>query len=156
MGSVGAEQACQFEATVRKIQAQKLPFDEKAKMIQEARLKLNASYSRSVTSSNGQDDHASSSVEPRISCSHYQRRCNLKCTSCKKYYPCRFCHDDAEGHQFDRFATEVVQCTTCGAENQPATEPQCTQCGARYAKYHCKVSEITACGGLTLKVTHSN
>lgn len=126
-----------FEVTVRQIQAETLSFEEKARRIHEARLKLNATYVKGADpSKNGLSSCADTSHAP---CPHYERRCKVKCSTCAKYYPCRICHDNAEGHQLDRFATEVVQCTTCGAKDQPATEPQCRQCSTRYARYHCKV-----------------
>jgi uncharacterized CHY-type Zn-finger protein len=71
-------------------------------------------------------------------CHHYGRKCWLRAKCCGKYYPCRRCHDELEGHEINRHLTEVVGCSMCGAEDQPA-EGGCANCGKHFAKYFCKV-----------------
>jgi hypothetical protein len=87
-------------------------------------------------------------------CKHYERKCWILAACCKRYYPCRRCHDEAEDHCIDRHATEFVGCTACGAADQ-AMAKICGSCGIEFASYFCgicrffddgKGKEIYHCG----------
>jgi uncharacterized CHY-type Zn-finger protein len=69
-------------------------------------------------------------------CVHYERNCLLKAACCEKYYPCRKCHDEVEGHVIDRYKTEFVSCKKCGADDVPIGE-NCSNCHIRFARYYC-------------------
>ena len=46
-------------------------------------------------------------------CAHYMRGCYIRAACCGHVYPCRLCHDAAEDHEIDRFATHEIVCATC-------------------------------------------
>ncbi|KAI9039524.1 zf-CHY-domain-containing protein [Aspergillus affinis] len=48
--------------------------------------------------------------EACLGCPHYKRNVKLQCFSCKKWYTCRFCHDEVEDHHLDRPKTENMLC----------------------------------------------
>ncbi|KAJ5583675.1 hypothetical protein N7535_002295 [Penicillium sp. DV-2018c] len=56
--------------------------------------------------------------EDILGCMHYHRNVKLECATCKKWYTCRFCHDEVEDHSLIRRDTEHMLCPTCGAELQ--------------------------------------
>ncbi|EWC45746.1 hypothetical protein DRE_05083 [Drechslerella stenobrocha 248] len=41
-----------------------------------------------------------------LGCAHYRRNVKLQCSTCDKWYPCRFCHDDKEDHSLIRKDTK--------------------------------------------------
>ncbi|KAM5478204.1 hypothetical protein McanMca71_007138 [Microsporum canis] len=45
-----------------------------------------------------------------LGCIHYKRNVKVQCFTCKKWYPCRFCHNEAELHILDRKKTENMLC----------------------------------------------
>lgn len=69
-------------------------------------------------------------------CNHYDRKCLLECSVCKKYYGCRMCHDEEEEHQMDRFATQNLFCKVCMEPGQPIAQ-HCASCGSKFADYFC-------------------
>lgn len=69
-------------------------------------------------------------------CKHYKRNCQIKAECCGKYYDCRLCHDEAESHQIDRFATKFVSCNACGERDMPVGK-NCQACGIEFARYFC-------------------
>lgn len=79
--------------------------------------------------------------EPKIlGCRHYRRNIKLQCSSCDRWYTCRFCHDDVEDHSLNRRETKNMLCMLCGFA-QPASE-ECTKCGIRGAWYYCGVCKL--------------
>jgi len=72
-----------------------------------------------------------------LGCEHYARKCKLEAACCRRLYCCRFCHDNAEDHSIDRFATENVWCMVCSSL-QPVGR-SCGGCGVEFAKYFCEV-----------------
>ncbi len=82
-------------------------------------------------------------------CVHYRRGCKKRCEKCQEFFPCRFCHDDfkylnerdiKKAHQFDRFATQVVQCFKC--EHVQKVQQDCENCGLRFAGYYCTICKF--------------
>ncbi|PWY81778.1 CHY and RING finger domain protein [Aspergillus heteromorphus CBS 117.55] len=78
--------------------------------------------------------------EAFLGCHHYKRNVKLQCYTCKKWYTCRFCHDEIEDHHLDRPKTENMLCMLCG-QAQPAAQ-QCGHCGERAAQYYCHVCKL--------------
>jgi uncharacterized CHY-type Zn-finger protein len=78
--------------------------------------------------------------EPRLGCQHYKRNVKLQCFTCKRWYPCRFCHDAVENHALDRKKTENMLCMLCVCP-QPAAE-WCKKCGTLAAWYYCSVCKL--------------
>ena len=77
---------------------------------------------------------------PSLGCMHYKRNVKLQCSACRKWYSCRFCHDEAESHALNRKATKHMLCMLCGCA-QVAGE-RCKDCGVRGAWYYCDICKL--------------
>lgn len=73
-------------------------------------------------------------------CRHYKRNVKIQCYMCKKWYPCRFCHDDVESHSLDRKATKHMLCMLC-LTPQPAAQ-WCRTCGVPASCYYCPICKL--------------
>ena len=74
-----------------------------------------------------------------LGCSHYRRGVKLQCSTCERWYPCRFCHDEIEDHALIRKETKNMLCMHCG-KAQPAQQ-SCKHCSNWMSRYYCdKVS----------------
>jgi len=80
---------------------------------------------------------ASQSQSQKLGCKHYTRGARLVAACCGAAHVCRFCHDEAEDHQIDRYATKEMVCMLCSAR-QPVAGA-CRRCDASMAKYFCSV-----------------
>ena len=78
--------------------------------------------------------------EVSLGCQHYKRNVKLQCSTCKKWYTCRFCHDAVEDHHLIRPKTEYMLCMICGCA-QPAGQ-WCKHCGEQTAQYYCNVCKL--------------
>ena len=91
----------------------------------------------------GQQDDSSIDVEDdsrALGCKHYKRNIKLQCSTCRRWYTCRFCHDAVEDHILIRRETKNMLCMLCGCA-QPASE-ECTLCSQRSAWYYCDVCKL--------------
>ncbi|RPA91239.1 zf-CHY-domain-containing protein [Choiromyces venosus 120613-1] len=70
-----------------------------------------------------------------LGCSHYRRGVKLQCSTCEKWYTCRFCHDEDQDHSLVRRETKNMLCMHCGRA-QPAQQ-DCRHCGVRSSRYYC-------------------
>lgn len=77
---------------------------------------------------------------PFLGCSHYKRNVKLQCFDCKKWYTCRFCHDEVETHHLNRPKTENMLCMLC-SHAQPAAQ-YCQRCGETAAQYYCATCKL--------------
>lgn len=78
--------------------------------------------------------------EPELGCRHYKRNVKLQCYTCKRWYTCRFCHDEAESHPLNRKKTQNMLCMYCGGA-QPAAQ-WCKDCGENAAWYYCPICKL--------------
>ncbi|KAJ5129225.1 uncharacterized protein N7515_005264 [Penicillium bovifimosum] len=78
--------------------------------------------------------------EDILGCVHYHRNVKLECHTCKKWYTCRFCHDEVEDHSLIRRDTEHMLCMLCG-DAQPAAQT-CRQCCEQTAHYYCEICKL--------------
>lgn len=78
--------------------------------------------------------------EASLGCQHYVRNVKLQCFLCKKWYTCRFCHDEVEDHHLIRKDTENMLCMLCG-HPQPAAQ-SCSQCNKQTARYYCDICKL--------------
>lgn len=134
-GSPPPPPSSELERKVRAIQKGDGSAAEKTSRIRAlfvAQQELAASVSRRTGAAAGTFPGAGASA----GCAHYSRRCWIRAECCGRYYPCRRCHDEAEGHEIDRRATRVVACVACGDDQQPVAE-SCRTCGVRFARYFC-------------------
>lgn len=77
---------------------------------------------------------------PPLGCQHYERNVKLQCSTCSKWYTCRFCHDAAEDHCLIRAETKNMLCMLC-ATPQRAGEV-CIRCGETAATYYCDICKL--------------
>lgn len=75
-----------------------------------------------------------------LGCKHYERNVKLQCSTCKRWYTCRFCHDSAEDHTLIRKETKNMLCMLC-ATPQRASE-MCINCGEISAQYYCNICKL--------------
>ncbi|KAI9928513.1 hypothetical protein MW887_001727 [Aspergillus wentii] len=75
-----------------------------------------------------------------LGCQHYKRNVKLQCYTCKRWYTCRFCHDEVEDHHLNRRKTENMLCMLCG--HAQAAAQCCQECGKQAAQYYCNVCKL--------------
>ncbi|KAL6901366.1 hypothetical protein GGI43DRAFT_376109 [Trichoderma evansii] len=75
-----------------------------------------------------------------LGCEHYERNVKLQCSTCKKWYTCRFCHDANEDHTLIRKDTKNMLCMLC-ATPQKASDV-CNNCGEITAQYYCNICKL--------------
>ncbi|KAH7040724.1 zinc-ribbon-domain-containing protein [Microdochium trichocladiopsis] len=85
----------------------------------------------------GPDDDPS---DRPLGCQHYMRNVKLQCSTCERWYTCRFCHNEAEDHELIRKETKNMLCMYCGTA-QKAGEV-CVACGVSAARYYCSVCKL--------------
>ena len=75
-----------------------------------------------------------------LGCQHYKRNVKLQCSTCSRWYPCRFCHNENEEHMLVRAETQNMLCMLCWCA-QPAGDI-CVACGERTAWYYCGICKL--------------
>ncbi|KAI9794830.1 MAG: hypothetical protein M1816_002958 [Peltula sp. TS41687] len=86
------------------------------------------------------DDDEFETIPPYLGCQHYRRNVKLQCSTCNKWYTCRFCHNEKEDHMLIRVETRNMLCMLCWCA-QPAGEI-CVNCGERTAWYYCGICKL--------------
>ncbi|KAM4060620.1 zinc-ribbon domain-containing protein [Hirsutella rhossiliensis] len=79
-------------------------------------------------------------LSPPLGCQHYERNVKLECSTCYKWYTCRFCHDAQEDHGLVRKDTRHMLCMLCGTP-QKASDV-CISCGEVAAQYYCNICKL--------------
>lgn len=79
-------------------------------------------------------------VSRSLGCAHYKRNVKLQCSTCHRWYTCRFCHDEKEDHMLIRKETKNMLCMLCGCP-QPAGDV-CIDCGETTAWYYCDICKL--------------
>ncbi|KAL9104674.1 MAG: hypothetical protein Q9163_000417 [Psora crenata] len=86
-------------------------------------------------------DTDESEGKPRaLGCAHYKRNIKLQCSSCNRWYTCRFCHDAVEDHVLNRRETKNMLCMLCGCAQSASGE--CALCSERGAWYYCDLCKL--------------
>ena len=75
-----------------------------------------------------------------LGCSHYQRKARLVAPCCDKVYTCRFCHDNTESHEMDRYAVKEMVCMLCRCRGPVGQK--CASCASSVASYYCDVCHL--------------
>ncbi|KFA80498.1 hypothetical protein S40288_02088 [Stachybotrys chartarum IBT 40288] len=83
---------------------------------------------------------AANGTQLPLGCQHYERNVKLQCSTCKKWYTCRFCHDAQEDHTLIRKDTKNMLCMLC-ATPQRASDI-CINCGEMTAQYYCDICKL--------------
>jgi len=68
-------------------------------------------------------------------CTHYTRKCNIIAKCCGNKYGCRFCHNENEDHDIDRFSTEQIECKICNTVQDVSNK--CISCSIEFDDYFC-------------------
>ncbi|KAI2631888.1 zf-CHY-domain-containing protein [Hypoxylon sp. NC1633] len=75
-----------------------------------------------------------------LGCEHYRRNVKLQCSTCSKWYTCRFCHDKVEDHNLIRKDTKNMLCMFCGTAQRAGDI--CVSCGESAARYYCNICKL--------------
>lgn len=86
------------------------------------------------------DDEEFESPPHYLGCQHYRRKVKLQCSTCNRWYTCRFCHNEKEDHMLIRVETRNMLCMLCWCA-QPAGEV-CVSCGESTAWYYCDICKL--------------
>lgn len=79
-------------------------------------------------------------LSPPLGCQHYERNVKLQCSTCFKWYTCRFCHDAREEHSLVRRETRNMLCMLCGTPQRASDV--CVGCGETAAQYYCNICKL--------------
>ncbi|RDA87216.1 hypothetical protein CP532_2502 [Ophiocordyceps camponoti-leonardi (nom. inval.)] len=79
-------------------------------------------------------------LSPPLGCQHYERNVKLQCSTCFKWYTCRFCHDAREEHNLIRRETRHMLCMLCGTPQRASDV--CVNCGETAAQYYCNICKL--------------
>jgi RING finger and CHY zinc finger domain-containing protein 1 len=71
----------------------------------------------------------------RVSCEHYSNNNLIRFECCQRFYPCRMCHDAAEGHRADRYSITQMLCIKCSTAQLKAG--MCCNCSSPMSTYFC-------------------
>lgn len=75
-----------------------------------------------------------------LGCEHYKRNVKSECSTCSRWYTCRFCHDKAEDHAMIAKDTKNMLCMFCGAAQKVGEA--CVSCGETAAMYFCLICKL--------------
>lgn len=81
-----------------------------------------------------------SDYEKLLGCEHYRRNVKLQCSTCNRWYTCRFCHDNVEDHNLVRKETRNMLCMFCGTAQRASQT--CVSCEAPAARYYCDICKL--------------
>jgi RING finger/CHY zinc finger protein 1 len=75
-------------------------------------------------------------------CTHYKRKAQLLAPCCNQFFPCRFCHDEAQtdpkkAHTLDRHSVVTIKCMLCNTEQEKAQI--CISCKEMLGAYWCSI-----------------
>jgi len=87
-------------------------------------------------------------------CFHYQRFASILAPCCNKFYPCRWCHDNNENHEINRFDIKKMKCLLCNKEQNISS--YCINCNNNMAKYFCSTCNILDNYGIRKQIFHCN
>ena len=74
-------------------------------------------------------------------CFHYKVNCKFYAECCKRWFTCRFCHDECSDHRMNRHETKFCLCMFCGTSQKAArccSNPKCRSVMAHYFCDKCK------------------
>lgn len=72
-----------------------------------------------------------------LGCKHYMTNCKFMAECCKKWYPCRFCHNENNDHEVDRYKTRFCMCMFCNTVQRAGKVCINTSCGKELAHHYC-------------------
>jgi len=93
-----------------------------------------------LTESTGDARDVEIAEERILGCEHYRRNVKLQCSTCSRWYTCRFCHDNVEDHNLIRKDTRNMLCMFCGTAQKAGQV--CVSCEAPAARYYCDICKL--------------
>jgi hypothetical protein len=75
--------------------------------------------------------------ENRLGCKHYKTNCKFMAECCKRWFPCRFCHNEASDHEVDRYKTKFCICMNCSTVQRAGKICINSACGKDLSFYYC-------------------
>lgn len=88
------------------------------------------------------DEAVGCNSEKELGCKHYKTNCKFMAECCKKWYPCRFCHNESTNHEVDRFKTRFCMCMHCNTAQRAGKTCINTACGQELAHYFCDICKF--------------
>ncbi|CAL6080878.1 RING_finger and CHY zinc finger domain-containing protein [Hexamita inflata] len=89
------------------------------------------------------------STSSSVGCQHYICGCLQQCPTCKNFYGCRQCHNEAEDHVLDRTSVTTLKCRFC-SETVPFGD-KCANCSKQFCSVFCPVCKFMCFIGLDEK-----
>lgn len=80
--------------------------------------------------------------EDELGCKHYRTNCKFMANCCQKWYPCRFCHNEASDHELDRYSTKYCLCMRCNTVQRAGKTCINSECGIDLANYYCDICKF--------------
>lgn len=69
-------------------------------------------------------------------CTHYNNlKLQIYAECCKKFYDCRFCHNENEDHEIDRYKIYKIKCKECKTIQNKSNK--CIKCNIKFAENYC-------------------
>lgn len=72
-----------------------------------------------------------------LGCKHYKTNCKFMAECCKKWYPCRYCHNEEADHEVNRFKTKYCLCMNCNTVQRASKTCINLSCNKDLANYYC-------------------
>lgn len=73
----------------------------------------------------------------QFGCSHYKVNCKFYAECCKRWFTCRFCHDERSNHKMNRHETRFCLCMFCGTSQKAVGRCSHPKCKSVLAHYFC-------------------
>ena len=103
---------------------------EKQQKIKELQKNISNNFTKNITLNNTEN----------IICKHYDRNCLIISKCCNNVYGCRFCHNENEDHQINRFETDRIICKKCNIEQNISNK--CINCNIEFGNYYCYICRL--------------
>lgn len=116
---------------------------DKIKMYQQIMLKDYNDYIQvqerniPITLANSKSYHNKSSKI--LGCRHYKKKCKLNTACCKKWYVCKYCHNEKELHTMDIKSIKKIICMECKTIQKISNKCINEECSIKFANYYCKI-----------------
>ena len=69
-------------------------------------------------------------------CNHYKNlKLEIYAECCNKFYDCRFCHNENEDHEIDRYKICKIRCKECNKIQDKSNK--CIECSIKFSENYC-------------------
>lgn len=131
------------EILIRNIQQDKsLSNAEKSKKYSEIMIsdykKTIEQYEQEIPTTSSKTKSYYNRQERILGCEHYQKKCKLRTSCCKKWYICKYCHNEKEYHTMDIKKCNKIVCMECQTIQSVSNRCINPECCIKFANYYCK------------------